>query len=66
MILLVGEDSDSILYFRTRIEGATALHLPFGIEAYQGRLGGEEAIVATIGVGSRSLSLEAAVPGLDE
>ena len=51
MILLVGEDSDSILYFRTRIEGATALHLPFGIEAYQGRLGGEEAIVATIGVG---------------
>ena len=51
MILLVGEDSDSILYFRTRIEGATALHLPSGIEAYQGRLGGEEAIVATIGVG---------------
>ncbi|MDY5440858.1 MAG: hypothetical protein SPG64_01365 [Candidatus Enteromonas sp.] len=49
MILLLGEDNDSILYFSSRLDSPRRLSLPYGIEATLGRLGSEEAIVASIG-----------------
>ena len=49
MILLLGDHPDSVLYFSSRLDAPRRLSLPYGISAVIGRLGSEEAVVASIG-----------------
>ena len=57
MILLVGDEADSILYFRNRIELIEEFDLPLGMHAYSGKIGGEEVLIASVGRGNMLSSL---------
>ncbi len=57
MILLVGDEADSILYFKNRIELTEEYDLPLGMHAYSGKIGGEEVLITCVGRGNMLSSL---------
>ena len=58
MILLVGDNEDSILYLRTRIELSEEFDLPFSMHAYFGKLGSEEILIVSVGEGTPLVSMK--------